>query len=200
MVELTKIAIVFFVALALTYRKINLWISLLAATFLLGVLFHLSFKTILMDLITSALDRNTLLLVGALMTILFFNNLLKVTGGMNEIMEGLLHVFKDVRVVIAMLPAMIGLMPIVGGALVSAPMVVKGSDELGVYPERRTFINYWFRHIWEYVLPTYPALILAATLIGIPVRTLGWINLPLTLTAIVSGIFFGFWGGSKSVR
>jgi integral membrane protein (TIGR00529 family) len=77
---------------------------------------------------------------------------------------------------------------------------VEGSNELKLSPERRTFINYWFRHVWQYTLPTYPSLILAATLIKIPVRNLGWINLPLTLTAVVSGIFFGFWGVPKSTR
>lgn len=198
MVELIKMGVIFFVILTLTFRKVSLWISLLAATFLVGLLFHLPIQTILMDLFTAALDRKTLFLVGALIAILFFSNLLKETGRMNEILEGFRHVLKDIRVVIALLPAMIGLMPIIGGALVSAPMVVEGSDELKLSPERRTFINYWFRHVWEYIFPTYPALILAATLIGVPIRKLGWINLPLTFTAILSGIFVGFWGVSKS--
>jgi hypothetical protein len=199
-VELLKIGIVFFIILILTFRKVKLWISLLVGTFLLGFLFHLPLLTIVKDLFTSVLDSKTLLLIGALIAILFFSNLLKETGRMNAIMEGFRHVFKDIRVVVALLPSMIGLMPIIGGALISAPMVVEGSDELKLSPERRTFINYWFRHIWQYTLPTYPALILAATLLKIPVRNLGWINLPLTLTAIVSGAFFGFWGVSKSTR
>jgi integral membrane protein (TIGR00529 family) len=200
MVELLKIGIVFCIILILTFRKIKLWIGLLVGTFLLGFLFHLPLHTIVKDLFTSLLDERTLLLMGAFIAILFFSSLLKETGRMKEILEGFRSIFKDVRVVIALLPAMIGLMPIIGGALISAPMVVEGSDELKLSPERRTFINYWFRHLWEYILPTYPALILAATLIKIPVRNLGWINLPLTLTAIVSGIFFGFWGVSKSKR
>jgi integral membrane protein (TIGR00529 family) len=145
-------------------------------------------------------EERTLLLIGALVAILLFSNLLKESGRMNEILEGFRNIFRDIRIVIALLPAMIGLMPIMGGALVSAPMVVEGSDELKLSPERRTFINYWFRHVWEYILPTYPALILAATLIGIPIRQLGWINFPLTPTAILSGTVVGFWGVSKSVR
>lgn len=198
MVELLKIGIVFALILTLTFRKISLWISLLVGTLLLGFLFHLPVRMILSDLFTSVLDSKTLLLVGAFIIILFFSNLLKVTGRMNAILEGFRHVFRDIRVVVAMLPAMIGLMPIVGGALVSAPMVVEGSDELKLSPERRTFINFWFRHVWEYVLPTYPAFTLAVTLIEVPVRKLGWINLPLTLTAILIGIILGFRGVSKS--
>jgi len=200
MFELIKLGVVFFVVLTLTFKKLNLWISLLVANFLLGLLFHLPIKTIFTDLLTAVLDEKTLLLIVALVAILFFSNLLKETGRMNEILGGFRHILKDIRVVIALLPAVIGLMPIMGGALVSAPMVVEGSDELKLSAERRTFINYWFRHLWQYILPTYPSLILAATLLGIPVRKFGWINLPLTLTAILSGTFVGFWGVQKSMR
>jgi integral membrane protein (TIGR00529 family) len=200
MVELLKIGIVFFIVLILTFKRVNLWIALLAGTFLLGLLFRLPFQSIVKDLFISIVERGTLLLLGAFVAILLFSTLLKETGRMEEILDAFRGIFKDIRVVIALLPAMIGLMPIMGGALISAPMVVEGSDELKLSPERRTFINYWFRHVWQYTLPTYPSLILAATLIKIPVRNLGWINLPLTLTAVVTGIFFGFWGVSKSTR
>jgi integral membrane protein (TIGR00529 family) len=178
--------------------KVNLWISLLGTIFLFGLLFHLPVVKIGTDLLSATLDEKTLLLIAALFAILFFSNLLKETGRMNKILEGFRHILKDIRVVIALLPAMIGLMPLVGGALVSAPMVVEGSDQLRLSPERRTFINYWFRHVWEYILPTYPALILAATLVGVPVRKLGWVNLPLTPVAILSGAMIGFWGISNS--
>lgn len=200
MVELLKIGIVFAVIIVLMYRKISLWLSLLLATYLLGILFRLSITKISMDIVSSIVDTKTLFLIGAFVSILFFSNLLKETGRMNQIMEGFRSTLKDVRLVIALLPAIIGLMPIVGGALVSAPMVVEGSDELKLTPERRTFINYWFRHLWEYVLPTYPALVLAASLIGIPVRKLCWLNLPLTPAAILSGVMIGYWGVSRSTR
>jgi hypothetical protein len=200
MTELIKIGIVFCLILALSFRKVNLGLSLFVSTFLLGLFFHLPVKKIVWDIMNSAVDSKTLFLLGAWASILFFSGLLKETGGMTEILEGFRHVFKDMRVVITMLPAMIGLVPIVGGALVSAPMVVEGSDELGLSPERRTFVNYWFRHIWEYVMPTYPGLILAATMLGIPVRRFGWINLPFTLMAIATGSLLGYWGVPRSIR
>ncbi len=199
MTELIKIGIVFCLILVLSFRKVNLGLSLFVSTFLLGLFFHLPVKKIVWDIMNSAVDSKTLFLLGAWASILFFSGLLKETGGMTEILEGFRHVFKDMRVVITMLPAMIGLVPIVGGALVSAPMVVEGSDELGLSPERRTFVNYWFRHLWEYVMPTYPGLILAATMLGMPVRRFGWINLPFTLMAIATGSLLGFWGVSRSV-
>ena len=200
MVELVKIGIVFAVIIVLMYRKISLWLSLLLATFLLGILFRMPITKISMDIASSILDTKTFFIIGAFVSILFFSNLLKETGRMNQIMEGFRSTLKDIRLVIALLPAIIGLMPIMGGALVSAPMVVEGSDELKLTPERRTFINYWFRHLWEYMLPTYPALVLAASLIGIPIRKLCWLNLPLTPAAILSGVIVGYWGVPKSTK
>lgn len=199
MTDLIKIGIVFILLLLLTFRKVKLWICLFASTVLLGLLFHLSMERIGLDILYTALHKGTLLLMGALIAILFFSNLMKETGRMDEILEGFRHIFKDIRVVIAMLPAMIGLLPIVGGALVSAPMVVAGSDELKLSAERRTFINYWFRHIWEYTLPTYPAFILAAAMTGISARRFSWINLPLTPVAILGGVI-AYWGVSKSLK
>jgi integral membrane protein (TIGR00529 family) len=197
--ELIKIGIVFFLVLVLSFRKVNLGLSLLISTFLMGFFFHLPPGKIAWDIAVAAVGSNTLYMLGAWVAILFFSGLLKETGRMTEILEGFRHVFKDMRLVIAMLPAMIGLVPIVGGALVSAPMVVEGSDELGLSAERRTFVNYWFRHLWEYVMPTYPGVILAATMLGMPVRRFGWVNLPFTLMAIVTGSLLGFWGVVRSV-
>lgn len=195
--DLIKIGIVFVIILILLYRKIKLWISLLTATLILGLLFHFPFVEIGRTLLTATVDSKTLLLISALLAILFFSNLLKETGRMKEILEGLVHLFKDIRVVIAILPAIIGLMPILGGALVSAPMVVEGSDRLRLSPERRTFINYWFRHVWEFTLPTFPGLILFASLVSVPVRRFGWLHLPFTLMAIISGFLIGFRGIRK---
>ena len=200
MVELIKVGIVFLVILLLTFRRTSLWISLLGATVLLGLLFRLPPLKIAEDVFHAALERKTLFLLGSFTAILLFSNLLKETGRIEKILHGFRHLLGDIRAVVALFPAIIGLMPIAGGALVSAPMVVPGCDELNLSPERRTFINYWFRHVWEYVLPTFPALLLAATLTGIGLRRLCWIQLPLTLVSILSGILMGYWGVPKSIR
>jgi hypothetical protein len=103
MVELIKISCIFFAIIALTFMKVNLWISLLGTTFLFGLLFHLPVVKIGADLLSATLDENTLLLIAALFTILFFSNLLKEAGRMNKILEGFKHILQDVRVVIALL-------------------------------------------------------------------------------------------------
>lgn len=64
-------------------------------------------------------------------------------------------------------PAIVGLVPMPGGALFSAPLV-----QQVVNPENdpsrnteladwMTAVNYWFRHVWEYWWPLYPGVIVA---------------------------------------
>jgi hypothetical protein len=97
-------------------------------------------------------------------------------------------------VTVAIIPAVIGLLPVVGGAMLSAPLVAEASDDLTLSPERRTFLNFWFRHVWEYTLPTFPAVFLTAGIVGIPIADLVLVNLPLTAASILAGVVFGFKG------
>jgi hypothetical protein len=55
-------------------------------------------------------------------------------------------------------------------------------------------MNYWFRHVWEYIFPTYPGVIVSAAVLGIGISKIAQANLPLTFAAIAAGLFFGFRG------
>ncbi len=52
MTELIKIGIVFFLILVLSFRKVNLGLSLFVSTFLLGFFFHLSAGKIVWDIVS----------------------------------------------------------------------------------------------------------------------------------------------------
>ena len=56
------------------------------------------------------------------------------------------------------------------------------------------FLNYWFRHVWEYSLPTFSTVFLTASIVNMSVLDLVIINLPLTAASILCGIIFGFKG------
>jgi integral membrane protein (TIGR00529 family) len=96
--------------------------------------------------------------------------------------------------VIAALPALIGLLPMVGGAMFSAPMVEEVGSRLDVGKARKTFINYWFRHVWEPVFPLYPSLMVGAALLGLTPTQLMIATWPMTLAAILGGVLFGLLG------
>ena len=88
------------------------------------------------------------------------------------------------------MPALIGLLPMPGGALFSAPMVQTASGQNTMEPELKVAINYWFRHIWEYWWPLYPGIILSITLFGIDSWKLIVVQMPLTIGVVIAGCIF----------
>src|SRR4030042_1239239 len=95
---------------------------------------------------------------------------------------------RDGRVALAVIPGLIGMLPMIGGAIFSAPMVKEIGSHLQVDRNRMTYVNYWFRHVWEWVLPVYPTLILVAALLEIPPRDLALSQWPIMAAGIVIGI------------
>ncbi len=91
---------------------------------------------------------------------------------------------------LAALPAVIGLLPMPGGALFSAPLVDDCDDEKLLSPMEKSRINYWFRHVWEFTWPLYPGVILAADIAGIAVWQIFLTGLPVSAAAILAGYLF----------
>ena len=195
--ELLRISLVFALIVLLLVRRVELWITLCIGGIALGLVYRLPLVMIGEQFFRGLIEPKTIYLVFALFFILVLSEIMKETGGMRTMIASFGAVTGDLRAVVALLPAMIGLMPIMGGALVSAPLVVEASDALQLSPERRTFLNYWFRHIWEYFLPTYPGIILSSALLGVSLREIAAYHFPLTLAAIGGGIYFGFRGVGK---
>ncbi|MBN1256962.1 MAG: DUF401 family protein, partial [Planctomycetes bacterium] len=90
----------------------------------------------------------------------------------------------------AILPALVGLLPMPGGALFSAPLVEECDGEQGVQPIRKVIANYWYRHIWEYWWPLYPGVLLTIAISGLEVWQFVLLMLPMTPVAIAIGYFF----------
>ena len=198
--ELLRIGLVFALVVTLLVRKVELWVTLCLGGVALGFLYRLSWVTIGVQFFQGLVEPKTINLVLALFLILFLSEIMNETGGMRTMIDSFGAITRDLRAVVALLPAMIGLVPIVGGALISAPLVVEASNTLQLSPERRTFLNYWFRHIWEYFLPTYPGVILASALVGVSLRDIAIYNSPLSFAAIGGGIIFGFRGVGRGER
>ena len=132
-------------------------------------------------------DPSTLQLMGVITLIEMLTIFLQLTGSLQRILNALRKVFADSRVLIALVPTLLGLFPVPGGAMLSAPMVGVYGDEIGIQADRKSAINLFFRHIWDQVFPFKPHLILAAAVLNIPLFTLiGW-HLPVTLASALVG-------------
>jgi integral membrane protein (TIGR00529 family) len=84
-------------------------------------------------------------------------------------------------------PALIGLLPMPGGAVFSAPMVKELGSGSELNGDHLSFINYWYRHIWEYWWPMYPGVLLVTFMSGIELSTFVLMMCPLTIVAVYLG-------------
>ena len=191
MIELLKLFFVVLLIAFLMWRKVDLGISLLAGSLALGVLFSMNQMQMLLSAKTAIIDPDTIEIVIAVTLIIIMGRLMKSSGNLNSLVDSLDKIVMDRRISMVIPPAFIGLLPAPGGAMLSAPMVDESGDKLGLSAEQKTYINYWFRHLWEYCWPLYPGLIVAAAITNIEVDALMRVQYPLSFAAIFAGIVFG---------
>lgn len=96
--------------------------------------------------------------------------------------------FPTPKVAISLMPALIGLLPMPGGAMFSAPMVKEVADENAeISSEDAMVMNYWFRHTMEFFWPLYPAIIIATSIADVSLKSMVTWLLPSGIVAIISG-------------
>jgi integral membrane protein (TIGR00529 family) len=118
------------------------------------------------------------------------SRLMEESGHMGRLVKSFTLLSKDARTVGVVMSALIGLLPMPGGALFSAPMVDASLSGISATSEQKTAMNYWFRHIWEYWWPLYPGVILVVALLEVETWQYMIIAAPLTVVSIIAGIIF----------
>lgn len=112
-------------------------------------------------------------------------------GGLEESgqMEGLVRNMRiGRRAFLAFGPALVGMLPMPGGALLSAPLVERGGGEAA--GALKAAVNVWFRHVLFLVYPLGPALIASTKVAGLEVYQVIPCLLPLCLLSILLGYWF----------
>jgi len=139
-------------------------------------------------------EKSTIMLLVSLTLIRIFEHVMRKEGIMQDMMNSFRGMIRDRRILIASMPALIGLLPSMGGALFSAPLVDEASKEITMPPEKKAFINYIFRHPWEFVSPLYPGLILASAVTTLSIRDLITANFPYAVCLMAGGVLWGLRG------
>jgi len=193
-IALLKLVLVFAAIVLLLSRKWNLGLVLVLASLAVALLFSYPLGLAARDALWTTGDWLTLRLALVVVLIMTLGEMLRQTASMKGMVEALEALIANGRIVIAALPALIGFLPMVGGAMFSAPMVDEVGDRLEANGARKTFVNYWFRHIWEPIFPIYPSMMLGAALLGLTTTQLASASWPLVIASVFGGLFFGLWG------
>jgi len=112
---------------------------------------------------------------------------MELAGQMQRMLKNFRGLISSPRLNLIVFPALIGLLPMPGGAVFSAPMVKELGGGLKLSEAQLSFVNYWFRHIWEYWWPLYPGILLTTVITEINILTIMAIMCPFTAVALWLG-------------
>jgi integral membrane protein (TIGR00529 family) len=186
MIPVIGVLLAFAVIVALRLRNVDFSLSILTGSLIIAVTSEAPVDVLIEAGRRTITDPNTLNLAVAVALITVLGYSLKETSLMTELIEGLRGVL-PARVLLAVIPAMFGLLTMPGGALLSAPFNEPEADRLGLSPEQKTYVNIWFRHLWYWASPLSPVAILAASLAGFSLNGFLAAQLPILVVTLAIG-------------
>ncbi len=135
----------------------------------------------------TAIDLQTWRLIGIIICAFALSKMME----LRDMLTRLAHTLESIGPKMAMhvVPSVIGMVPMPGGALVSATAMKGLAERLRLTPAQSTYINFWFRHIWELAVPVYPSVIAASIVLAVPLSTVVVTMLPvIPLMAAFGGV------------
>ncbi len=190
MPALLKISLTFGLIAFLVRIKFPLAIAMFISSLLVFFLFGIDISLLGKVFADSFLSFDIITLVLAVFLILVFSGILKVTGQLEKVTYDFEKAFGSGSAFFVSFPAVIGLMPMPGGAIFSAPLIEEKGKIENISPNRLSTINFWFRHVWEYAWILYPGVIVTAEIFNIGIGDMFLHHLPLIPGSIIVGWFF----------
>ena len=178
----------FALILLLVRLRVPLALAIVAGAALLGVGAGMPLAAVGREAVLGAVRPLALAVLLAVVLLLTISELMERSGGMAELVGLAQASLRRPTLTLAVLPALIGLLPMPGGALFSAPMVASAAGGGRAPAELLSAINYWYRHVWEYWFPLYPGVILAMTLTGSSLSAFAAFQLPMSLVMAAAGL------------
>jgi len=183
-----RMIIVFIFVLFLIRKKLSLGHAFMLGAVGLSFFFGLQPRAMIRSMTHSIVYPKTVSLALIVSLILVLSSSMELSGQMERMLRKFRGLIKNIRVNLIIFPALIGLLPMPGGAVFSAPMVKDLGTRYDLSGDNLSFINYWFRHIWEYWWPLYPGVLLATVMADINLLNFMAFMFPITLLAV----FFGY--------
>jgi len=168
----------------LVIARRNLPLALFCGAIVLG-LFTLPPIVIFEQIIITLSDLSIIILAIAMGVIPMIGGTMKQSGQMDDLVNNLRIGRKGLM---ALSPAIMGLLPMPGGALLSAPILEKGGE--GVSDDLKVAINDWFRHLFVMIYPLSSALIASAKIADLNVYVAALYLLPACAFALFLGYMF----------
>jgi integral membrane protein (TIGR00529 family) len=184
---IVKMVMIFFLVLICIRKKLSLGNAFLLGTLFLSLLFGLKPQATLRSIFASITDPKTLSIAVVVSLILVLSSSMELAGQMQRMLKNFQGLVASPRLNLVVFPALIGLLPMPGGAVFSAPMVKELGMRSKLSEAQLSFVNYWFRHIWEHWWPLYPGILLTTVITEISLLAIIVIMCPFTAVAVWLG-------------
>jgi len=175
--------------IALIVARARLWITLLSTSIAIALLSH-GLKGV--ESLFLSIDRVTVDVVTLSFLVALFVEVYRGVGGVERVGEELVKLLRKPIAIVTTVPAVLGLLPVAGGALMSAPIVDRVGDLLGLDRARKLFVNVWYRHVIFLAYPLSTSLIIASLLSNVSIWSLVVRQLPIAGAMALIGILIAF--------
>ena len=182
-----KMVMIFFLVLVCIRKKLSLGNAFLLGSLFLSILFGLKPRAALTSIFASVTDPKTVSIAVVVSLILILSSSMELAGQMQRMLKNFQGLVASPRVNLVIFPALIGLLPMPGGAVFSAPMVKELGMRSKLSEAQLSFVNYWFRHIWEHWWPLYPGILLTTVITEINLLAIVAVMCPFTAVAVWLG-------------
>ncbi|MCX8162278.1 MAG: DUF401 family protein, partial [Candidatus Bathyarchaeota archaeon] len=186
MLPLILVAIPLIVVVLLVARRVNYGLALITGAITIALVSAMKPTTFLETIISTMADLETLELASIVALIQILAIYMSESGMIEQLIDSIRKLL-SAKVTLAILPAIMGSLPMPGGALLSAPMIEDTAGKLGLDSDEKSFVNVWFRHWNFFVYPLSSAIILASTLSGVSLHELIAVQIPIVLLYVGIG-------------
>lgn len=186
MLPLLLISIPLIIVVLLVARHVNYGLALIIGAATIALVSMMSPIIFLETVISAVTDIETLELTSIVALIQILAVYMSETGIIEQLTESIRKLL-SAKAVLAIIPAIMGSLPMPGGALISAPMIDDIASKLKLDSDEKSFINVWFRHWNFFIYPLSSAIILASTLSNVSLHELIAVQIPVLILYIGIG-------------
>ncbi len=188
--EALKLILILVAIVVALRRRLSVGITLFGAGLLTALLFAVPISDLLDGYWVLIKSERFIFLTALVVFVTILGNLLKDLGFLDRLAESCRGLYGGSRTAVSTMPGLVGLMPMPGGSLLSAPLVNSVLQEEKYTPHFKCAVNYWFRHLVEFSWPIYAGLVLTEAITGMPIGQVSFLQFPLTVFTFLIGLVF----------
>ena len=184
--ELLGLLLALVVIILVTSKWHEVIYALLLGIAIIIVFSSMSISSVISTFMAATLNYGTISLTIIVLLITLFSSVMYKTLLLDKLLKSLIDLLKNIHILIAAIPALVGLLAVPGGAIMSAPFVDQLGNRINMPNDYKAAVNTFYRHILLFFNPLAPMLIVAADL-----STLGFLPImkfhliPVIITLII---------------